>query len=199
MARWNVAEKNGMWKGGRSVASNGYVLIRVGTDHHLADVRGYAYEHRLVAEEKIGRRLLENEQIHHVDHDKQNNDPSNLEVTEDSAHHHVHHRGPGGDRLRLPDEPNRTILCGCGCGDEFTMFDETGRPRRFISGHNSAPAPTEAEVIKALAQNPASRVTLAATLSKSVQAVATALSRLKRKGIVDNDVEGVWRIGAWRP
>ena len=55
MAKHNIGKKNGMWKGGRSVASNGYVLIRVGMDHHLADVRGYAYEHRLVAEKKIRR------------------------------------------------------------------------------------------------------------------------------------------------
>lgn len=44
-----------MWKGGRSIASNGYVLVRVGKKHHLADVRGYAYEHRIVAEQKLGR------------------------------------------------------------------------------------------------------------------------------------------------
>lgn len=49
--------ENYMWKGGRAVTSHGYVLIRVGAEHHLADVRDYAYEHRLVAAEKLGRRL----------------------------------------------------------------------------------------------------------------------------------------------
>lgn len=34
---------NPNWKGGRTIASNGYVLIKVGKEHHLADVRGYAY------------------------------------------------------------------------------------------------------------------------------------------------------------
>jgi len=33
MAEWNVGKKNGMWRGGRSIASNGYVLIRVGKEH----------------------------------------------------------------------------------------------------------------------------------------------------------------------
>lgn len=61
---------NSQWKGGRVIASNGYVLIRVGTDHHLADVRGYAYEHRLVAEKKMGRRLRKGEQVHHLDENK---------------------------------------------------------------------------------------------------------------------------------
>jgi hypothetical protein len=35
--------RNPNWRGGRSLASNGYVLIRVGVGPHLADVRGYAY------------------------------------------------------------------------------------------------------------------------------------------------------------
>src|SRR5205809_93254 len=35
----------------------GYILLFVGKDHHLADVRGYAYEHRIVAEQAIGRQL----------------------------------------------------------------------------------------------------------------------------------------------
>jgi hypothetical protein len=51
--RGNFGPKNGFWKGGKSIASNGYMLIRVGVNHHLSDVRGYAYEHRLVAEQKI--------------------------------------------------------------------------------------------------------------------------------------------------
>lgn len=72
--------QNGNWKGGRSVASNGYVLVRVGKDHHLADVRGYAYEHRLNAELMLGRRLEPDEQVHHIDGDKANNATSNLMV-----------------------------------------------------------------------------------------------------------------------
>lgn len=135
MAVWNIGEKNGIWKGGRSVASNGYVLIRVGTEHHLADVRGYAYEHRLVAEDKIGRRLLPSEQVHHIDGDKQNNDPANLEVVESIAVHRVRHRSREKG-LRLPDEANPTIVCACGCGLVFPKFDKSNRPRRFISGHN---------------------------------------------------------------
>jgi hypothetical protein len=67
--------RNPNWKGGRLVASNGYVLVRVGVGHHLADVR-------------------------------------------------------------RPGEPNRRIVCGCGCGAELTQYDRCGRPRRFVPGHN---------------------------------------------------------------
>ena len=34
MARWNVGPKNGMWKGGRTVTSHSYVLIRGGNSEH---------------------------------------------------------------------------------------------------------------------------------------------------------------------
>jgi hypothetical protein len=130
---------NPFWKGGRTVASNGYVLVKVGTDHHLADVRGYAYEHRIMAETKIGRRLLPGEQVHHVDRNKQNNDPANLTVEASVAHHRLHHRGEGGRLRRLPGEPNPRVPCGCGCGAVFLFFDASGRPRRYVSGHNIHP------------------------------------------------------------
>lgn len=136
MARWNVGLKNGFWKGGRSVASNGYVLIRVGTGHHLADVRGYAYEHRLVAEKMIGRRLKKREQVHHKNGNKQDNRPENLEVAASLSHHFVLHRRVGLNR-RLPDEQNPMVECACGCGQTFERFDSSGRPRKFVTGHNT--------------------------------------------------------------
>jgi HNH endonuclease len=137
MAKWNVAEKNGIWKGGKTIASNGYVLVRVGTEHHLADVRGYAYEHRVVAEKKLGRALTPGEQVHHIDGNIQNNSPENLEVVASLAHHRVKHR-TAGKALRMPGEDNPLIECTCGCGQHLAKYDKTGRPRKFISGHNTA-------------------------------------------------------------
>lgn len=122
---------------GRSVASNGYVLIRVGKEHPLADVRGYAYEHRLVASRSLGRWVLPVEQIHHRNEIKTDNRPENLEVCDDLAEHRVHHRKVRHD-LRLPKEKNPTVPCACGCGRQLMAFDRWRRPRRFISGHNVA-------------------------------------------------------------
>lgn len=129
-------EKNNNWRGGKSIASNGYVLIRVGTEHRLSDVRGYAYEHRIVAEAKVGRCLRKGELVHHIDGNKQNNDPENLEVCESHRHHLAKHRKPDSI-LRDPGEANSLISCKCGCGSQFEKFDPTGRPRIFISGHNT--------------------------------------------------------------
>ena len=129
--------KNGFWKGGRSVASNGYVLIRVGRGHHLADVRGYAYEHRIVAEQKIGRKLLRGEIPHHINGVKADNRPENIEVLPSRATHQLRHRKRKD--LRIPGEPNLAIQCECGCGVSFEKYDNCGRPRRYVSGHNLHP------------------------------------------------------------
>lgn len=127
-------QKNPNWKGGRSVASNGYVLIKA-PGHPHADVRGYVYEHRMVAVEHIGRPLRPGEIVHHINGDKTDNRWSNLEVLPSRAHHHVEHRT--SDRgLRLPDEPNEIVACVCGCGATFARYDALNRPRRYIPGHN---------------------------------------------------------------
>lgn len=187
-----LRDKNHQWKGGRSVASNGYVLVKVGVDHHLADVRGYAYEHRLEAEKMIGRRLKDGEQVHHRDGDKQNNAPENLEVHEDCAHHKVEHRGPNSTR-RLPDEPNPMIQCACGCGVELLKFDAFDRPRMFVTGHNPPDAPAQAAVLALLTNAPVARGAIAAAAQLPVQTVADALTRLRRNGLAERVRRGFWR------
>lgn len=136
MGRVYPGARNPNWRGGRSIASNGYVLIRVGVDHHLADVRGYAYEHRLVAEQMLGRRLLRRDQVHHRNGIKTDNRPENLEVVPSIAEHAVRHRR-SGKRLQMPDEPNPLVSCACGCGGVFRRFDSSGRPRCWVPGHNA--------------------------------------------------------------
>ena len=128
-------ERNNNWKGGRVIASNGYVLIKVGVEHPLADVRGYAYEHRLVATKVLGRALRKGEIVHHRDGDKTNNAPTNLEICESIATHSAEHRTVERG-LRKPGAPNPLVDCECGCGSRFAKFDSCNRPRRFVSGHN---------------------------------------------------------------
>ena len=48
------------------------------------------HEHRVIAEQKIGRPLEPGEVVHHIDGDKFNNDPSNLEVITQSEHINIH-------------------------------------------------------------------------------------------------------------
>jgi len=129
-------ENNNNWKGGRHIASNGYVIIRMEPGHHLVDARGYAYEHRVKAEEKLGRRLRQGEIVHHINGDKTDNRLENLHVVSSIAYHWVNHRTETGKKLRLPGENNPVIACACGCGGCFRKYDNNGRPRKFITGHN---------------------------------------------------------------
>jgi len=117
----------------RVVASNGYILVYVGKEHHLADVRGYAYEHRLVAEQMLGRRLAAGEIVHHRNGDKADNRPANIEVKPSIKHHCAEHRRRTD--LQGPDEPNELVQCLCGCGGEFLRYDVWGRPRRYLPDH----------------------------------------------------------------
>lgn len=48
-------------------------------------------QHRVVAEQKIGRPLLDTEIIHHKDGDRGNNDPDNLVVCKDNSEHQLIH------------------------------------------------------------------------------------------------------------
>ena len=134
MGTTHASEKNSNWKGGRTLASTGYYLVKL-RGHPMADVRGYVYEHRLVASQMLGRLLRKGEIVHHRNGDKTDNRPENLEVTESVALHRLLHRRPGST-ARLPSEPNPEVLCECGCGSSFQRFDNAGRRRRFISGHN---------------------------------------------------------------
>lgn len=135
MAKWNVGAKNGNWKGGRTVTQHGYVLIRVGKDHPLADSRGYAYEHRLKAEEKLGRPLQPGEQVHHRDFRRANNRRRNLRVARSVAHHREL-EGRRNYERRVKGEANPLVFCECCCGSRFRQFDAWGRARKFVSGHN---------------------------------------------------------------
>lgn len=48
------------------------------------------HEHRAVAENILGRKILNTEHVHHIDFDKHNNDPSNLAVMSRQDHLKLH-------------------------------------------------------------------------------------------------------------
>jgi HNH endonuclease len=77
--------------GDRKLSSHGYVKIRVGRGHPLADSKGYAYEH-LVVWLAAGRpKPKASELLHHRNENKQDNRLQNLRLVTRSWHskHHV--------------------------------------------------------------------------------------------------------------
>lgn len=81
--RQQVGDSHGLWRGGRTVSGDGYVLVWVPPDHRFADMRtrvGYIPEHRLVMAEALGRPLERSETVHHKNGDRQDNRLANLQL-----------------------------------------------------------------------------------------------------------------------
>ncbi|MDZ4205898.1 MAG: HNH endonuclease [Patescibacteria group bacterium] len=67
-----------MWKGGKTHDKVGYIILKEGK------------EHRVIVEKIIGRRLFHWEQVHHIDANKQNNNPENLAIIPSKEHSRFH-------------------------------------------------------------------------------------------------------------
>jgi hypothetical protein len=73
--------------GERWLDHRGYVRVRTGIGKGA-----WAYEHRVVMAQMLGRELLPTEDVHHINEDKQDNRPENLEVVSRSVHTAHHNR-----------------------------------------------------------------------------------------------------------
>lgn len=73
---------------------NQYVYF-IDYEHPLAvGNSGKVYLHRHIASIKMGRWLSNAEHVHHIDHNKQNNAPNNLQVLTNDEHNKIHHPSP---------------------------------------------------------------------------------------------------------
>lgn len=120
------------WNSERIVSSHGYVKVRVGIGHLLADPNGYAYEH-LVVWSTAGRALPTLEQIiHHRNKDKTDNRLSNLELLTRPEHAMEHHK-------MVSNSVVREIRVRYAAGEDATALAEEfcipfQRAYRFIRG-----------------------------------------------------------------
>jgi hypothetical protein len=78
-------ERNFHWKGGRFISGeDGYVMVRV-------DGR-YEFEHRLIMEQHLGRKLTTDEVVHHKNMVVTDNRIENLVVMDNNTHLQMHRR-----------------------------------------------------------------------------------------------------------
>lgn len=70
---------NACAKPGQYISTTGYVMLRL-PKHPNATKDGYVPEHRWVKEQQLGRYLERSETVHHIDGNKLNNDPINLQL-----------------------------------------------------------------------------------------------------------------------
>ena len=77
-------EKSPTWKGGKTRSRKGYVVLRNDGD--------VIFEHRAVMEEHIGRKLTEDEVVHHINGDKTDNRLENLQMMTRGEHSTMHNK-----------------------------------------------------------------------------------------------------------
>ncbi|MGB7510490.1 MAG: HNH endonuclease, partial [Pelodictyon phaeoclathratiforme] len=84
---WNVSYKDGL-----SAKRERYNCVCPPQNYQgRKKANGWVFEHRLVMEEMIGRLLLPNEVVHHIDNNGFHNDPSNLMLFPDNKSHLQYH------------------------------------------------------------------------------------------------------------
>lgn len=69
----NSLERHKNWNGGRSVNQDGYTIIRYAPGKTML-------EHRYVMEQELGRKLYGDENVHHINGDRTDNNIENLEL-----------------------------------------------------------------------------------------------------------------------
>ena len=84
LEKWRKENGNHSWnyKGDKNIKTDGYVYAYV-------DVNNRRKEHILIAENILGRKLKENECVHHINGDKKDNNHKNLLICTNSYHRYI--------------------------------------------------------------------------------------------------------------
>ena len=129
-------EKHPLWKGGRRKTSSGYIELLL-PDHHRARGNNYVFEHIVVAEKSIGRKIFASEHVHHINGVKTDNRPENLQVLTHGEHTKLHskERRKGyylecvvcsSEFYVKPSRKDRAKCCSRKCVGHYTKLKRDG-------------------------------------------------------------------------
>lgn len=79
----------------KSFIDNGYIRVLIPLKDQVGNNK-YAMQHRLVMERHLGRKLKDDEVVHHKNHNRSDNRISNLQVMTHSEHSYHHIRKKNG-------------------------------------------------------------------------------------------------------
>lgn len=82
---------------------DGYIALYY-PKHPDSGSQGFILEHRWIAEQKYGRRILRSEHVHHINHIRDDNRPENLEIIDPSNHQKISSARGKSLRQQLRDE-----------------------------------------------------------------------------------------------
>jgi len=101
-AQKTSGQKHYNWKGGRTLKTDGYVIIWLPPDDFfraMADKKGYICEHRLIMAKHLKRCLQSWEVIHHINGKRDDNRLENLQLMSDLGNKQIAHFENKLDRI----------------------------------------------------------------------------------------------------
>ncbi len=96
------------------IKRNGYISVYE-PSHPNSSKDGYIREHRYIMSTYIGRELHKNEEIHHINHIKDDNRLENLELMDKKEHTRLHNKG-------IPKvKKHKCIICDKGTNSKYKL------------------------------------------------------------------------------